>query len=109
MGFFYHMSAEISKLSHIGIDQFGKWAKTRIEDHPEVLVEIEPDTNGYEELKLETKPPARVKSSQVNALVDTGAQMVVMGIKTVYSMGMGKKHIMPVGMRIKAANTGGLT
>ena len=109
MGFFYHMSAEISKLSHVGIDQFGKWAKTRIEDHPEVLVEIEPDTDGYEELNLEIKPPVRVKSSQVNALVDTGAQMVVMGIKTVYSMGMGRKHIMPVGMKIKAANTGGLT
>ena len=34
--------------------------------------------------------------------------MVVMGIKTVYSMGLGRKNIIPVGMTIKTANTGGL-
>ena len=34
--------------------------------------------------------------------------MVVMGLRTVYQMGLGKKHIIPVGMTIKAANTGGL-
>ena len=34
--------------------------------------------------------------------------MVVMGIRTVYAMGLGRKNIIPVGMTIKAANTGGL-
>ena len=108
LGFFCQMTAEISKLSHVGIDQFGRWAKVRVEDHPEVEVHIEPDSDGYEEMNLETRPPPNPKATETNALVDTGAQMVVMGVKTVYAMGMGKKHIMPVGMKIKAANTGGL-
>ena len=34
--------------------------------------------------------------------------MVVVDVKTVYAMGLGRKHIIPVGMTIKAANTGGL-
>ena len=37
--------------------------------------------------------------------VDTGAQVVVVDMKALYSMGLGKKHIIPVGMKIKAANT----
>ena len=108
LGFFCTMTAEINKLSHVGVDEFGRWARVRVEDHPEVLVKIEPDNDGYEELQLERRPPPKHKATQANALVDTGAQMVVMGIRTVYGMGLGKKHIMPVGMTIKAANTGGL-
>ena len=108
LGFFCTMTAEINKLSHVGIDEFGRWAKVRVEDHPEVMVKIEPDLEGYDDLNLERRPPPKHKSTDTNALVDTGAQMVVMGVKTVYDMGLGKKHIMPVGMTIKAANTGGL-
>ena len=102
------MSAEINTLSHVGINEFGKWAKVRVEDHPEVKVTIEPDKDGYEELQLRPQPPNCYKSSSFDALVDTGAQMVVMDLKTVYSMGLSKKHLIPVGMKIKAVNTGGL-
>ena len=109
LGFFCQMTAEINRLSHVGINEFGRWAKIRVEDHPEVEVRIEPDIDGYEELNLQTRPPSKHKTTNTKALVDTGAQMVVMGIKTVYAMGLGRKHIMPVGMTIKAANTGGLT
>ena len=108
MGFFCYMKAEINKLSHVGIDEFGKWARIKVDDHPEVVVDIEPDIEGYEELRLDKKPPPKHKITSTKALVDTGAQMVVMGLKTVYAMGLGKKNIMPVGMTIKAANTGGL-
>ena len=72
------------------------------------MVRIEPDIEGYEELKLDRRPPPKYKSTDTNALVDTGAHLVVMGIRTVYGMGLGRKHIIPVGMTIKAANTGGL-
>jgi len=109
LGFFCHMTAEIGKLSHVGIDDFGRWAKVRVEDHPEVLIHMVPDIEGYEELNLEIRPPPKHKSTSSKGLVDTGAQMVVVGIKTVYAMGLGRKNIMPVGMKIKAANTGGLT
>ena len=102
------MSSEINKLSHVGINGFVEWAKIRVEDNPEVVVKIEPDTKGYDELKLDRRPPPKIRDTETSALVDTGAQMVVMGLRTVYQMGLGKKHIIPVGMTIKAANTGGL-
>ena len=108
LGFFCSMSAEISTLSHMGVNEFGKWAKVRVEDHPEVQVKLELDMEGYEELQLQPRPPSCHKSCDSTALVDTGAQMVVVDLKTVYSMGLGKKHVIPVGMKIKAANTGGL-
>ena len=106
--FFCNMTAGINKLSLVGIDEFGKWAKVRVEDHPEVVVDIQPDLDGYEELDLQPRPPQKHKVTSSKSLVDTGAQMVDMDVKTVYSMGLGRKHIIPVRMTIKAANTGGL-
>ena len=108
LGFFCQMTAGINQLSHVGINEFGKWAKIMVEDHPEVIVNIEPDLHGYEELHIQPRPPQKSRKTYTKSLVDTGAQMVVMGIKTVYAMGLGRKHIIPVGMTIKAANTGGL-
>ena len=56
LGFFCGMTAEINKLSHVGINEFGKWAKVRVEDHPEVEVDIRPDVDGYGELDLQPRP-----------------------------------------------------
>ena len=108
IGFLGQLTAQVNQLSHVGINEFGRWAKIRVEDHPEVDVRIEPDVAGYDELKLQPKPPLKHKATTSRSLVDTGAQMVVMGVKTVYAMGLGKKNIIPVGMTIRAANTGGL-
>ena len=58
---------------------------------------------------MKPKPPSKYKATITRALADTGEQMVVMGIKAVYAMGLGRKNIIPVGMNIKAANTGGFT
>ena len=108
LGFFCTLTAGINQLSHVGIDKFGKWAKIRVEDHPEVVVEIKPDVDGYDELDLQPRPPQKHKATSTKSLVDTGAQMVVVDVRTVYAMGLSRKHIIPVGMTIKAANTGGL-
>ena len=45
---------------------------------------------------------------QGTGLADTGAQMVVIGPGTIHAMKVKKKDLIPVGMRIKAANMGGL-
>ena len=108
LGFFFQLKGETMSLSHVGIDKFGKWAIAHIEDHPEVTVEISPEFSGYEELNWKGKFPKSVKKINTKALVDTGAQMVVIGMNTVHSMGLRKNNLIPVGLRIKAANTGGL-
>ena len=69
---------------------------------------MQPDLDGYNELNLYPRPPENCRTTVSKSLVDTGAQMVVIDLKTVYSMGLAKKNLIPVGMKIKAANTGGL-
>ena len=108
MGFFYQIEGDVTALSHVGINEFGKWAKTHIEDHPEVFIDISPESSGYEELNLREKLPKTVNKISSKALVDTGAQMVVMGMNSVNRMGLNKSNLIPVGLRIKAANMGGL-
>ena len=103
MAFFCHMQGEVVTLSHVGINEFGKWARVKIENHPEVTVQIEPDLGGYAELKLNDKMPSNSQAVSSEALVDTGAQMVVLGIDLIHNMGLGKGDLIPVGMRIKAA------
>merc|ERR1712089_68937 len=44
----------------------------------------------------------------VSWLVNSGAQMVIIGLKHLYGMGLTKKDLVPVSMKIKAANSGGL-
>ena len=69
-------------------------------------IHIEPDRGGYNELNLSDKIPRNSKAISCQALVDTGAQMVVLGTDLIHSMGVEKNDLIPVGMRIKAANMG---
>ena len=109
LGFFYQLNAGSEALSHVGIDSFGNWARERIEDHPEVRISIQPDNDGYRTLAPNISLPNINKVHESKALADTGAQMVVIGEKTVHAMGFNMKHIIPVKKKIKAANMGGLT
>ena len=84
----------------MGIDKFGSWAKAHVEKHPEVEISIIPDIAGYQELRLSHKINCNIKKKECNGLVDTGAQMVVIGIKTAYSMGLSRRNLIPVGMKI---------
>ena len=67
LGFFGHITAgEVNRLSHVGINEFGKWARIRVEDHPEVEVHIEPDVDGYEELDLKPKTQVNIKQQPLD-------------------------------------------
>ena len=108
LGFFFNLEGEVTSLSHVGVNQFGKWASKRIEDHPEVQIGIRVDTSAYTDLKLSKPAPTTKRNIQSLGLADTGAQMVVMGLNIIYALGIRKKDLVPVGMKIKAANMGGL-
>ena len=99
----------VASLSHTGIDEFGRWARVRVEDHPEVFVSMEADKTGYDQLmKDKTIRPGKLKVWNGPGLVDSGAQLVVIGLSHLYGMGLSKKDLVPVNMKIKAANSGGL-
>merc|ERR1712177_180033 len=52
----------IAQLSHTSINEFGRWARVKVEDHPEVFVSIEADKSGYDQLvKNATLRPERLK------------------------------------------------
>ena len=75
----------VANLSHTGINEFGRWAKIRVEDHPEVFVSMEADRSGYDQLmKNVTLKPERLKVYNGPGLVDSGAQLVVIGLKHLY-------------------------
>merc|ERR1711895_420582 len=59
-------------------------------------------------MKKVTLKPGKLKVYNGPGLVDSGAQIVVIGLKHLYGMGLTKKDLVPVSMRIKAANSGGL-
>merc|ERR1712115_452583 len=92
-----------------GVNELGRWAKVRVEDHPEVFVSMEADKTGYDQLmKSNTIRPERLKVYNGPGLVDSGAQLVVIGLSHLYGMGLSKKDLVPVNMKIKAGNSGGL-
>ena len=77
--FSFEKNGLVANLSHTGVDEFGRWAKVRVEDHPEVFVSIEADKSGYDQLvKNFTLKPERLKVYNGPGLVDSGAQLVVM-------------------------------
>ena len=52
----------VAQLSHAGINEFGRWARVKVEDHPEVFVSIEADKSGYDQLvKNVVLRPERLK------------------------------------------------
>ena len=79
-----------------------------MQEHPITEISIQPEIEGYKELKWENRLPKKIKKISSTALVDTGAQMVVMGIEDVHKMGLRKSNLIPVKLKIKAANSGGM-
>ena len=70
---------------------------------------MEADKSGYDQLmKNVTLKPGKLRVYNGPGLVDSGAQMIVIGLKHLYGMGLTKKDLVPVSMKIKAANSGGL-
>ena len=64
------------------------------------------DKSGYDQLvRNATLRPERLKVFNGPRLVDSGAQMVVIGLKHLYGMGLTNKHLVPVSIKISAANS----
>ena len=62
----------VANLSHTGINEFGRWARIRVKDHPEVFVSMEADRSGYDQLmKNVTLKPERLKVYNGPGLVDS--------------------------------------
>ena len=63
-------------------------------------------SDAYEE--IETKPPVRAKTVGVSGLVDTGAQICIMGTEIMSRMGLRADDLLDCKMRVSAANNAAL-
>ena len=64
------------------------------------------DKSGYHQLvRNATLRPQRLKVFNGPPLVNSGAQMVIIGLKHLYGMGLTNKDLVPVSMKISAANS----
>ena len=101
-----HISQKTGKrvLNHVALTRFGKWARQKVEEHPELQVTLEPSEAGYRELGFRTPKTGR----SISAMPDTGAQMMVVGDSHLQALGISREELIPVGMKIKAANNGGM-
>jgi len=68
MGFLFRLEAGGFCLSHVCVNEFGKWTKIKIDDHPEVDILIEPAVDGYKELKCPGKLPIKLTAIEVKTL-----------------------------------------
>ena len=90
-------------LNHHVCTTFGKWVPSRVEAHPRVEVTLRLAREDYGQLHLpEPKEDQRVKKQ---AVTDTGAMMVVVGVGVSESMKIKRSELIPVGLKISTADS----
>jgi hypothetical protein len=64
-------------------------------------------TSGYEEL-LSPSPKVTTKSVKMPGMPNLGAQLVVVGMNLVHSLGLTKRELIPLATKVNVANNSGL-
>ena len=94
-------------LPHTAYDQYRGWVASKPEGHPELPIGACLCTSGYEQLGI---PTPRMKNRLIKtiSLPDTGAQMTVVGMRFIHSLGLTKSELIPLSHGVNAANNLGL-
>ena len=101
-----HKRAGIRVLSHMAVNEYGKWSPATPEPHSSIKVTISLSTSSYQELNIPT--PHHHHSTEHTALPDSGAQVTVGGIEMIHRMGLKKHNLIPVSQRVSGANNNSL-
>ena len=72
--------------------------------HPEVQVKASICREAYRQLKIKEPRKERVQNN-VKAMPDTGAMMCLVGMNTMYNMGLRESDLVEVDMQVNAANS----
>ena len=89
-------------LSHVALNEFGQWVQSKPESHPIVVVQMSVSSDSYEEFDI--PEPARHQPTNVQAVADTGAMVMVAGMNLVHQLGVKRHELIPVSFRIGAAD-----
>ena len=93
-------------LSHIAKNKFGKWVGTKPNPHPVVIVGVSVSGDSYEQLEI--PEPSSHEPTNVQAVADTGAMVLVGGLDLVHQLRVKKHELIPVSHRVRGVNNGQL-
>ena len=90
-------------LPHTAYDIYKGWIATRPQGHPELPLQAALSVSGYQQLGI---PQLKVSHRKVDtkSLPDTGAQMTVVGMNFMHSLGIKKSKLIPLSRGVNAAN-----
>ena len=101
-----HVRRKMKTLSHMAVNEFGKWERARPAPHPVVVVGIAVSSDSYEQLEI--PEPASHQPTNVQAVADTGAMVLVGGMNLVHQLRVKKQELIPVSYNIGGADNGPL-
>ena len=96
-----HKSTEIV-LEHYVYDEIMGWKQRRSAGQPYVRVELSIDKKDYHHLGHDIS--AKTKPAVVSVMADTGCQSCLTGINVAHSLGLKKKDLIQVTLKMNAAN-----
>ena len=101
-----HVRRKMKTLSHVAVNEFGKWERARPDPHPVVVVGISVSSDSYEQLEI--PEPARHQPTNAQAIADTGAMVLVGGMNLVHQLRVKKQELIPVSYSIGGVDNGPL-
>ena len=97
-----HKRAGMRVLSHMAVNEFGKWTRRNPEPQPSVKVTVSVSESSYQELSI--PKPRNHRLTTIPALPDSGSQVLISGMDLVHSLGVKKHELIPVNQKLQGAN-----
>ena len=89
-------------LPHIAVNEFGEWTPSEPDSHPVVVVTVSVSSDSYAEHNI--PEPAKHQPTNVQAIADTAAQVLVGGMNLVHQLGVKKHELVPISQKVRAGN-----
>lgn len=84
------------------------WVRQPSQPQPFIQVTARVDPTDYNHFDIDSKITPKPKTTTITAMADTGCQSCLAGIKVLHRLGISEKHLVPVTMKMHAANNVGI-
>lgn len=91
---------------HLYDEMTDRWAMRRSQPQPTINLKVRTVAADYKALGIDAIPPNR--TSIIPAVADTGCQSCLAGIRVIQQLGLGHADLVPVKMKMSAANRSGI-
>ena len=84
------------------------WVRQKSLPQPYIDITVGVNRDDYKHFGFESFLTSKPKTITTSAMADTGCQSCLAGIKVLYRLGLSEKHLIPVTMKMHAANNKGI-